>query len=225
MSEEEALTEFSGTARLFPLPNLVLFPNVVQPLHIFEPRYRQMTADALKGDRLLAIVLLQPGWEDLYNGRPPIHSVACLGRVIADQLMPDGRYNLLLRGMQRIKIRREVDSEKLYRMARAELIEDIVPSDLDAKKLRKRLESFVVPRFRAKGAAVEQMADLFHGELPLGSLCDVLSFALPFPPQSKQELLEQNDVEQRVEQMIGLIEQHTAAVIADRSFPPDFSKN
>src|SRR5262249_15891298 len=62
----------------------------------FEPRYRQMTADALAGDRLIGLTLLQPGWEDEYEGRPAVHSVACLGRVVADQLLPDGRYNLLL---------------------------------------------------------------------------------------------------------------------------------
>src|SRR5574339_310094 len=88
--------DFEGTARLFPLPNLVLFPHVVQPLHVFEPRYRQMTVDALAGDRLIALVLLKPGWEAEYEGRPGIYPVACLGRLVADQKLPDGRYNLHL---------------------------------------------------------------------------------------------------------------------------------
>ena len=61
-ADHPPLSDFAGTARLFPLPNLVLFPHVMQPLHIFEPRYRQMTADALAGDRLIAVVLLKPGW-------------------------------------------------------------------------------------------------------------------------------------------------------------------
>ena len=89
MSEDTSpLANFAGVARLFPLPNLVFFPHVMQPLHIFEPRYRQMTADALAGDRLIALTLLQPGWEDQYEGRPAVHPVACLGRVVADQLLP-----------------------------------------------------------------------------------------------------------------------------------------
>lgn len=225
MSEDLSITDFRGQARLFPLPNLVLFPNVVQPLHIFEPRYRQMTADAIATDRLFAIVLLQPGWESVYNGRPAIHSVACLGRVIADQQSADGRFNLLLRGMQRIRIRREIDSEKLYRIAQAELLEEVMPNAGVAASLRDRLASYVVPRFRAKGAAVEQLEDLFNGSLPLGSLCDVLSFALPFPPESKQQLLEILDVEQRVKAMIGLVESHVAAKTGDRKYPPDFSPN
>src|SRR5947209_17017865 len=96
--EQNPLAKFDGTARLFPLPNLVLFPQVIQPLHIFEPRYRQMTADALDDDRLIALALLQPGWEPDYGGTPPLFASACLGKIVADQCLPDGRFNLLLRG-------------------------------------------------------------------------------------------------------------------------------
>src|SRR3954470_12159863 len=106
--DAQALAKFTGAARLFPLPNLVLFPHVVQPLHVFEPRYRQMTADALAGDRLIALVLLKPGWEDEYDARPAAHPCARLGRVVADQLLPDGRYNLLVRGLARLRVRDEV---------------------------------------------------------------------------------------------------------------------
>src|SRR5436190_14980354 len=98
MSDASPLADVSGTARLFPLPNLVFFPQVVQPLHIFEPRYRQMTADALEGDRLIALVLPKPGYEADQSESPPVHPVACLGKIIADQKLEDGRYNLLLRG-------------------------------------------------------------------------------------------------------------------------------
>ncbi len=85
------LADFTGVARLFPLPNLVLFPHVMQPLHIFEPRYRQMTADALTSDRLIAVVLLRPGWEAEYPGRPPINPVACLGKIVAEQRLHNER--------------------------------------------------------------------------------------------------------------------------------------
>ena len=74
------LENFKGTARLFPLPNLVLFPFVVQAPHIFELRYRHMTADALADDRLLAMALLRPGWEADYEGRPRLFPVVCLSR-------------------------------------------------------------------------------------------------------------------------------------------------
>src|SRR5436190_10254621 len=99
-----ALHPFNGVARLFPLPNLVLFPQVVQPLHIFEPRYRQLTAHALASDRYLALALLKPGWETAYEGNPAIHAIVCLGRFVAAQLLEDGRYYLPLRGVSRARI-------------------------------------------------------------------------------------------------------------------------
>src|SRR5881227_916572 len=122
--DQHALANFSGSARLFPLPNLVLFPHVVQPLHVFEPRYRQMTADALAADRLIALALLKPGWEDAGAEPPAVCPVACLGRVVADQLLPDGRYNLLLRGLSRLRLLGEVPDDRPYRTARAELLTD-----------------------------------------------------------------------------------------------------
>src|SRR5256885_4062278 len=85
---------FSGKVRLFPLPNLVLFPHVLQPLHVFEPRYRQLLTDALDDDRMIALALLRPGWEDDYDKRPPIHPVVCIGKVHNEERFADGRYNL-----------------------------------------------------------------------------------------------------------------------------------
>ena len=96
--------QFSGRARLFPLPNLVLFPHVMQPLHIFEERYVEMFRDAIDADRLIAMALLQPGWENDYEGRPPIAPVACLGRVVTWQSQEDSRYNLLLLGLRRVRV-------------------------------------------------------------------------------------------------------------------------
>src|SRR5262245_22052835 len=126
MNDDLSLPQnFNGTARLFPLPNLVLFPGVVQGLHMFEPRYRQMTADALTEDRLIALVLLRPGWEANYASRPAVHPTACLGRIETDQRLEDGRYNLQLRGLSRVRIVQEIETGKLYRSARVEVLEDI----------------------------------------------------------------------------------------------------
>ena len=92
---------FSGVVRLFPLPNLVLFPGVIQPLHLFELRYRQMMDDALAADELIAIALMKPGWEPQYEDRPSIHRTVCIGRIMTYTQLDDGRYNLLLQGIQR----------------------------------------------------------------------------------------------------------------------------
>src|SRR6266446_3214585 len=129
MQEDSSIpVSFDGVTRLFPLPNIVLFPYVTLPLHIFEPRYRQMTADALAGDRLIAMVLLKPGFEAEYEQRPPLHTVACLGRILADQQTDDGRYNILLRGLKRVRILSEMPPDELYREARVELLEDRMAS-------------------------------------------------------------------------------------------------
>src|SRR3954463_11459871 len=96
-----ALTHFQGTARLFPLPNLVLLPHVIQPLHIFEPRYRQLIADSLADDRQFALALLRPGWAAASHRRPPLFPAVCLGKVYQEEILFDGRYNLLLHGRRR----------------------------------------------------------------------------------------------------------------------------
>src|SRR5438552_1131141 len=123
--ETDMLSGFNGKVRLFPLPNLVLFPHVIQPLHIFEPRYRQLMNDALAGDRLMALALLQPGWEEDYHKQPPVYPTVCLGRIFQEERLPDGRFNLLLHGVSRARIRAECPTSKLYRTARVDLLQDV----------------------------------------------------------------------------------------------------
>ncbi|MCE9531054.1 MAG: LON peptidase substrate-binding domain-containing protein [Planctomycetes bacterium] len=232
MNEDKAaLQNFKGTVRLFPLPNLVLFPHALQPLHIFEPRYRKMTADALDDDKLIALVLLQPGWEQHYDQAPPIHKIACLGRIIADQVLEDGRYNLLLRGISRIRIIEEVPLEdKPYRSAQVELVPDDTPGTLDEiMALRTQLRERILPKF-GDGQVAKQLAELFHSELSLGALSDVLTFALPVPIERKQRMLEEVDERKRANMLLEgfeLITPPNIGVIGNphRKFPPDFSPN
>src|SRR5919202_6071408 len=101
---------------IFPLPNVVLFPNVFLPLHIFEPRYREMVADALDADRMIGMVLLRPGWERDYQGRPPVYPIGCSGVITHAERLDDGRYNIVLRGVERFRIVEE-DRSLTYRRA------------------------------------------------------------------------------------------------------------
>src|SRR5438105_2395233 len=142
----DALTPDDGLIRLFPLPNLVLFPGAMQPLHIFEPRYRQMTADALAGDRLIALVLPKPGWEVDYAGSPDVHPVACLGKIVADQRTSDGCYNILLRGLSRIQILHEIPHCKAYRKAKVELLAEVPVAEGSAERRFRRKLAKLVPR-------------------------------------------------------------------------------
>src|SRR3954471_13772532 len=118
-------TRFSGVARLFPLPDLVMFPHVMQPLHIFEPRYRELLNDALDSDGLIAMSVLAAGWEEDYDGRPEVLPHVCLGKVVTHQRLADGRYNIMLLGSRRARIIRELTPERSFRQAEIELIEDI----------------------------------------------------------------------------------------------------
>jgi uncharacterized protein len=120
--------DFSGVARLFPLPNLVLFPHVLQPLHVFEPRYRALVEEAMAADRLIAMALLEPGWEPDYEGRPPVSGIACLGRITTAQRLDNGRYNILLAGLKRVRLLRELPAKKLFREAQVDLYDDFYPA-------------------------------------------------------------------------------------------------
>lgn len=228
-SASETLESFGGIARLFPLPNLVLFPHVVQPLHIFEPRYREMMADALDDDKLIALALLRPGWEEDYHKRPPVHPIICLGRIVHHEKMVDGRYNLMLTGLSRARIVEEMSEGKSYRQARVELCSDCpVGNSERSKNLRKELGASVLPFFSAEPASVDQLKRLLDSELSLGALDDIFSFALPLEVQVKQRLLETLCVETRNRLLLEAIRELPApakASEAKRKFPPDFSPN
>ena len=98
---------------IFPLPEVVFFPDTVLPLHVFEPRYRQMIADCLAGDRWLGVAMLRPGWEKDYQGRPPVHDVAGAGEILQAEVLADGRFNILLDGRARVRILEEEAAERV----------------------------------------------------------------------------------------------------------------
>jgi Lon protease-like protein len=227
MNDPAPLCAFNGRARLFPLPNLVFFPHVMQPLHIFEPRYREMTADALASDRFIALALPLPGWEKDYAAKPEIHQVACMGRIVADQKLEDGRYNILLRGFARIRIVKELASKKQYRVARAEPLNDIPLSDDDCEAhWRQTLIEKSPEWFPHQGDILEQFRKLIDSDLPLGTLCDIIAFALPLDAEFKQVLLEELDIAARLQLLHDFLEgARSVSDCVQRRFPPEFSTN
>jgi Lon protease-like protein len=222
--DQAAIRGFGGIARLFPLPNLVLFPQVVQALHVFETRYRQLTADALSGDKLITLVLLSPGWELEYEGRPAIESYGCLARITHHELLPDGRSNLRIRGLSRLNLLAEQPSHKLYRTASAEVVPDILPEDIHRLlDLRRKLAEAVLSRFERSGSAYQQLKELFASNMPLGALCDMLAYALPIEIGLKQQLLQEPDVDRRAEALSHSLKLDESSGGAE--FPPPFSPN
>src|SRR5581483_2402272 len=115
------------------------FPGAILPLHIFEERYKAMTADALRGPRRIAMALLKPGWEKNYHGRPPIDPVVCVGDILSHERLPDGRYNFLLRGHKRARVSREYGDEP-YRVAWLDPLPETPAMEIDLADERRRLE-------------------------------------------------------------------------------------
>jgi uncharacterized protein len=187
---------------IFPLPNVVLFPNVFLPLHIFEPRYRSMVADTLEEDRIIGMTLLRPGWESDYDGRPPVYPIGCAGLITHAERLPDGRYNIVLQGLEKFRIIEEADNRS-YRVAHVDSIAEAVPeADKDEmRSARRRLESLLVPQPRGRGADPKvppTMAD--------EDLVNALAQYLELEPVEKQALLERESLLARCHSLIELLE-------------------
>jgi Lon protease-like protein len=189
---------------LFPLPNVVLFPNVFLPLHIFEPRYREMVADAVASDRMIGMVLLRPGWERNYEGRPPIYSVGCSGVVTHAERLTDGRYNLVLRGLERFRIIEE-RHDRSYRRALIEPLQEQPPAGDDravTRRQRTKLESMLAPAVENAGGGDSAMPSTMSDE----DLVNALAQYLEFEPLEKQALLEKPSLRLRAESLVELLE-------------------
>ena len=230
---DPTLQDFSGLAPLFPLPNVVLFPNAMLPLQIFESRYRQMTADVLEGERLIAMSLMRPGWEKLpKNAVPPIHRTVGLGKIIAHQQLDDGRYYLVLRGLARAKLINEQMVDLPYRIGHLEICSDIVDEHpvIDRHGRAEELAALFVQMF--PGVNLQQLFIQAVSDLPLGNVCDVLLGALPMASELSQQFLEELNVDIRSQMLLDLLEQTVAEPAVSNSssslhrpFPPDFSLN
>ena len=188
---------------LFPLPTVVLFPNVFLPLHIFEPRYREMVADALASDRLIGMVLLRPGWETDYDGRPAVYPIGCSGVITHVEHLADGRYNIVLRGIERFRVLSE-DRDRSYRRGLVEWLRDepLKRDDHGAMHgLRSRLESLIAPSVERAGTDVRTASGMNDEDL-----VNALAQYLDLDPIEKQALLEQDGVRRRAESLLELLE-------------------
>lgn len=188
---------------IFPLPSVVLFPQVSLPLHIFEPRYRDMVADAIAGDRLIGMVLLRPGWEPEYEEHPPVYDVGCVGVMTHNERLPDGRYNIVVQGLERVRITGE-NRERTYRRARVEPLDDALrPDERDLLRgARHRLEALIAPVAEKGGGSDLRIPP----SIPDVELVNALAQYLPLEPVEKQALLERDGVLARCRSLIELLE-------------------
>lgn len=226
---------FSELIPLFPLPNAVMLPGTVLPLHVFEERYRVMTRDALQGSRLIAMALLQPGYEATYHTpRAAIHSTVCVGRILREERLPDGRYNFLLHGLGRARVMRE-DTQRPYRRGLLEPVHATPMLPEEEAAARRRIRAILsAPPFE-ETAREGRWLDLFQcPDFCFSDLIDVLVAALLPCPDEKQKFLAEPSTSRRAQFLCSTLSALSAEAdvpceaarpARTRSWPPTFSAN
>ncbi len=222
---EEAtdLLRTRGRVAVFPLPNVVLFPHASLPLHIFEPRYRRMTEEALRGDRLIALALLKPGWEEGYHGSPDVFSIACAGIIEEEARLPDGRFNIRLRGLSRVEIL-EFVQDSPYRVASVRVLSDLNEEggpevEGERRKLLNSCASLLQEMSGDPGHAFS-----LDSEVPLAAVVNTLCQSLALEPAVKQQLLELGDVVMRSRTLVELLNRRWQEIVmlkASDGAPPE----
>jgi Lon protease-like protein len=193
---------------IFPLPNVLLFPNMVLPLHIFEERYKRMVNDCLQGDRLLGLFLLRRGWEE-EGARPTPYEVGGMGRITRAVRYPNGSMDILLSGLARVRILRYVQ-EKPYLIAEVEMWPDEPDDSEGVEALTRRMVGLFERYVRAKAGDGHE---LLRGLKLLASPIDLLHFIvtnMPLDVHDKQEIMNLRPIDERITMMITLLNRELA---------------
>jgi len=236
MAEMESVTrlpdDFDGRVRLFPLPDLVVFPHAMQPLHIFEPRYCELLQESLATDRLITMATITPGIATSGFEPPDLEPIVCISRIISHVATEENRHNVLLLGAQRARIRRELDTQRSFRMAEVEVIPDVYPpSGVQGRKaLRERLLTAFQALVPAAGEVHTNLHELMSSQMPLGPITDIIAYTLQFDYRRKLGLLAEGSVDQRATTLAAILENLAATEAAagnsgESHFPPPFSLN
>jgi uncharacterized protein len=183
---------------IFPLPNAVLFPGTLMPLHVFEPRYRAMIRDALADTKALAVARLRPGFERDYEGRPPVFEICGAGRIIEHLEHEDGRYHLVLRGVARVRILSELPPLQPYRVVRAETIDDVAVDPRLSAALVTQIQALWQELGPRLPDALRDLADITRGADDAAAFSDRLAAVLAGDADVTQALLSEADPTERL---------------------------
>jgi Lon protease-like protein len=220
------LAEFSGTLRLFPLPSMVVFPDSLVPLKVFEPRYVAMVEEALEDDRLVGMALLKPGYQKDYEGAPAIYPVVCVGRILQHKRLTNGHIDFWLYGLERARILEEIDSEP-FRRARVELLPDhLEDKDLDrvAGQLRRALD--MVPGRRGVLQELRRLAREVRGASGApGRFADAVATVSDLKPKERYDLLAEAGVAKRFARLLSQLERRADKDAPTAPHPRDVSLN
>jgi Lon protease-like protein len=207
-----ALRKAVAALKVFPLHGVVVLPGTPAPFHVFEPRYRALVGDALGGDRILAVPSLF-GKSDAHALRPPLRAVCGAGIIESEERHEDGRYDLVVRGLARVRLLEELPPSKLYREFRAEILEDVLPAagpraldgELDA--LRQLVYELSTELPRESGAT--QLAEAVAQMRDPSAIVDLVAAAAVSEPDARQKVLEELDVARRlalvIEEVAGVV--------------------
>lgn len=197
-----ALRKASAALKVFPIHGVVVLPGTPAPFHVFEPRYKALVGDALAGDRILAVPGLF-GKSDALALRPPLRAVCGAGIIEAEERHDDGRYDIVVRGLARVRLLEELPPTKLYREFRAEILEDVLPAG-GARALSSALEalrqlvlelSTKLPRESGATQLAEAVAEMKEPS----AIVDLVAAAAVSDPDARQRALEELDVARRLE--------------------------
>jgi Lon protease-like protein len=204
---ETAAFDLSALSSLpiFPLPNSVLLPGGLLPLHVFEPRYRELTRDCLAGHQLMGIARLRPGYEATYYGRPPVYTRCGVGKIICSEELPDGRFALLLRGVARVEIARELPAVRAYRTVEAQLLDDDACDEHDLRDHQRQLIALCDRLAEVLDQGGAQLRDLARSFESPGACADAIAAALIMDADARQELLETCDPRARLQRTLGYV--------------------
>jgi Lon protease-like protein len=193
------LDNFSGIVPLFPLSSVVFFPNTLLPLHIFEPRYKEMVDTALNSEKIIGMALLKPGWETDYYKNPEVYDVIGMGRIVSSEVFEDGKINIVLYGLKRARII-EVVEDLPYRQARVSIVEN--EQGKNNESFRAKIEELIYKWNLYLDEKQKSHRINVNTKLPLENLTDALA-SLIFPNVfDKQRLLEETNVQKRSEIII-----------------------
>ena len=201
-----ALRKAVAALKVFPLHGVAVLPGTPAPFHVFEPRYRALVGDALAGDRIVAVPALF-GKSDVHALRPPLRAVCGAGIIEAEERYPDGRYDIVLRGVARVRLLEEVPQTKLYREFRAEILEDRLPAG-GAAALGDELEGLrqLVYELSTKlpsESGAPQLAEAVAQMKDPSSIVDLVAAAAVSDSDARQRILEELDVSRRIELVLG----------------------
>jgi Lon protease-like protein len=208
---------------IFPLPNVIFFPKTLLPLHIFEPRYRQMVQDTIATKQLIGMFLLEDGWQENYYGNPTIHSIGCAGEMIHVETLPDGKFDIVLRGLYRVRPI-EVVQEFPYRKARVEVLPEILTEE--PAKVQRMTENLMS---EFKKIDPEGLNLLESEEPDFTEVVNHIANQLPMELETRFELLKIDDVYLRAEAVYELLSKRISALDWTRRFehlrPEDPNQN